>query len=86
MGATAYTYNDAAMREDLLDIITNISPRNTQLSSGFGASVAKAIRHEWLTKELMAVKTNAYVEGVDASYAVQDPSRQINYCQIIRQG
>lgn len=86
MGATAYTYDDAAMREDLLDVITNISPRVTQLSSGLGTSTAKAIRHEWLTKELMAVKTNAYVEGVDASYAVQNPSRQINYCQILRQG
>ena len=86
MASTAYTYNDGAMREDLLDVITNISPKVTQLSSGLGTSTAKAIRHEWLVKSLGAVKTNAYVEGVDASYAVQDPTREINYCQIIRQG
>ena len=86
MGNTAYTYDDTAMREDLLNILTNISPKNTQLSSGFGMSSAKAIRHEWLIKELAAVKTNAYVEGVDASYSIVNPSREINYCQIIRQG
>ena len=86
MASTAYTYNDNAMREDLLDIITNISPKVTQLSSGLGTSTAKAIRHEWLVKSLGAVKSNAYIEGADASYAVQDPTRVINYCQIIRQG
>ena len=82
MGATAYTYNDAAMREDLLDLITNISPRETQITSGLSTSSAKAIRHEWLTKKLGAVKTNAYVEGVDASYSVQNPVRAINYWPI----
>ena len=64
----------------------NISPKVTQLSSGLGTSSAKAIRHEWLVKSLGAVKSNAYVEGADASYAVQDPTREINYCQIVRQG
>ncbi len=86
MAAKAYTYDDAAMREDLLNIITNISPKVTQLTSGLGTSTAKAIRHEWLTKVLSAVKTNAYVEGVDASYSVENPTRVINYCQILRQG
>lgn len=86
MAANAYTYDDSAMREDLLDIITNISPRVTQLSSGFGTSVSKAIRHEWLTKKLAAVKTNAYVEGVDASYSVENSTNVSNYCQILRQG
>lgn len=86
MASTAYTYADSAMREDLLSIVTNISPKVTQLTSGLATSSAKAIRHEWLERALSTVKTNAYVEGVDASYAVIEPSRSINYCQILRQG
>jgi len=36
-----------AVREDLLDIMTNLSPKNTQLSSGLGTTPAKSSRHEW---------------------------------------
>ncbi len=86
MATISYTYDDNALREDLLDIITNISPRVTQLSTGLGTSSAKSIRHEWLVKDLAATKSNAYVEGADASYSVENPSREINYCQILRQG
>jgi len=45
----AYTYNDEALREDLLSIITNLSPTETQLLSGLGTSTAKSIRHEWFS-------------------------------------
>jgi len=86
MAALSYTYNDESVREDLLGVITNISPRETQLMTGLGTSTASAIRHEWLTDTLSSVKSNAYVEGADASYAVTDPTREFNYCQIIRQG
>jgi hypothetical protein len=82
----AYTYDDAAIREDLLNVLTNLSPKNTQLVSGLGNSTANSIRHEWLIKTLGTVKTNAYVEGVDASYAnLTDPTRLINYTQIFRE-
>jgi hypothetical protein len=83
----SYTYDDGAMREDLLNVLTNLSPKNTQLVSGLGTSTASSIRHEWLIKTLGAVKTNAYVEGVDASYAnTTDPTRIVNYTQIFREG
>lgn len=82
----AYTYDDNAIREDLLNILTNLSPKNTQLVSGLGTSTASSIRHEWLIKTLGTVKTNAYVEGVDASYEnLTDPTRLINYTQIFRE-
>jgi len=82
---TSY-YTDTSVREDLLAIITNITPTETQLMSGLQTSTAKSVRHEWLEDTLASVKFNQYVEGVDASYAVTDPTRTINYCQIIRQG
>ena len=85
--AKTYTYDDRARREDLLDIITNLSPTETQLLSGLGTSSAKDILHQWLKDTLKSVETNAYVEGVDATYPDRsDPSRLTNYCQIVRVG
>jgi len=85
--AVSYTYDDAARREDLLDIITNIDPQETQLLSGLGTSQAKDIIHQWLADTLKTTAQNAYVEGVDASYPDRtDPSRLINYTNIIRVG
>ena len=86
MAASTTYYSDSSVREDLLDIITNISPTETQIMSGLPTTAASSVRHEWLEDTLATVKFNSYVEGADASYAVTDPSRDINYCQIIRQG
>lgn len=85
--ASQYWYDDAANREDLLDLITNTSPRETQLFSGLGKSKAESIRHEWLSDSLKTPAHNAFVEGVDASYpVVTNPTRLVNYTQIIREG
>lgn len=80
-----YTYDNAANREDLLDIITNITPSETQLMTGLGTSTATNILHQWLTDTLRTVGVNAFIEGTDASYsAVTNPTRLTNYTQIIR--
>lgn len=85
--ALAYTYNDAAMREDLLDVLTNLSPSENQLVSGLGTSTAKAIRHEWLIDTLTAVKDNAQAEGAAVTYHnITEPTRLYNYTQILKQG
>ena len=86
-GTTAYTYQDEALREDLLSIITNLSTTETQLVSGLGTSAAKSIRHEWLIDTLTAVKHNAQLEGAAVTYhATTDPTRLNNYTQILKQG
>ena len=86
MANLAYTYDDKAIREDLLAVLTNISPTETQLVSGLGTSTATSTLHEWLTDTLGSVKTNAFVEGVDASYpTLTNPTRLFNYTQIFRQ-
>ena len=85
--AVSYSYDDLAIREDLLGIMTNLSPTETQLLSGLATSSATQIQHQWLTKTLSDVKTNAYVEGVDASYpSLTNPARLMNYTQIFRNG
>ena len=87
MSAIAYVYEDKAVREDLLSVLTNLTPTDTQLVTGLGVNTASSTRHEWLTDTLSAVKTNAYVEGVDASYpTITNPTRLLNYTQIFRQG
>jgi hypothetical protein len=76
-----------ALREDLLDLLTNLSPRENQLVSGLGTSSAKSIRHEWLIDTLNAVKANAQIEGSAITYHnVTNPSRLANYTQIFKQG
>lgn len=85
--ASTYTYDDGARREDLLDIITNIDPQETQLLSGLGTSTAKDIFHQFSIDTLKSVGTNAFIESVDASYADRtDPTRLNNVCQIVRVG
>lgn len=85
--AQAFVYDDGALREDLLNVLTNLSPKQTQLVTGLGTSTASSIRHEWLIDTLGNVKANAYVEGVDASYsATSNPTRLYNYTQIAREG
>ena len=86
MATIAYSYDDKAIREDLLNEIKNLSPKETQLMSGLGTTTAKGVMHEWLIKALGSVKVNAYVEGADASYDVQNSSRLFNYTQIFLEG
>jgi hypothetical protein len=84
---TSWTYDDKAMREDLLSVLENLSPTETQLITGLGTSKANAIRHETLMDTLGAVKVNAQMEGVDATYhTLTNPSRLYNYTQIFTQG
>lgn len=86
-GTGAYQYDDKAVREDLLSVLTNLSPTDTQLVTGLGTSSASSVLHEWLTDTLGAVKVNAYAEGADASYGtLTNPTRMFNYTQIFRQG
>ncbi|MCP3684122.1 MAG: DUF5309 domain-containing protein [bacterium] len=85
-GDGAYVYDDNAVREDLLAVLTNLSPRETQLCTGLGTSSADQVLHQWLIDTLGTVKTNAYAEGVDASYgALTNPERLFNYTQIFRE-
>jgi len=84
--AQAFTYDDSARRESLLDIITNIDPTETQLMTGLGQSKATNILHEFPVDTLKVPGINTNVEGSDASYSVArtNPSRKNNICQVVR--
>jgi hypothetical protein len=86
-GSTSLTYQDQALREDLLDLLTNLSPTETQLVTGLGTSTAKSIRHEWLVEDLPAIGDNAQLEGSAITYHnTTDPERLYNYTQIFKRG
>jgi len=78
------TYQAIGNREDLSNVITNISPTRTPFQMLAGKGKAKGKLHEWQTDSLAAaVTTNAQVEGfvVDGS-ASTATTRLNNYCQI----
>jgi hypothetical protein len=72
-------------REDLADMIYDISPMDTWFLSNAKRGKATSTIHEWLTDSLVAAASNQNVEG-DAFGAVArtPPQRLKNYCQIAR--
>lgn len=69
VSGTLKTFDQVGKREDVEDIIYDISPTTTPMLSSIGSSTAAATLHQWLQDELAAVGTNAAVEGADAGTA-----------------
>jgi hypothetical protein len=83
---TTYTkYSAIGQREDLSDVIYNISPTDTPIMSSIGKTKATAVNHEWQTDSLAAATTsNALVEGADATSATLSPTTRLgNLTQIV---
>lgn len=82
-----YNAHDAkGLREDLADVIYDISPTDTPFQSSVARTKATAVYHEWQTDSLAAATTNnAAVEGADASDATLSPTVRLgNYTQILQ--
>jgi len=81
--ATYQTYTAIGQREDLSDVIYNISPTDTPFMSSVGKTKATAVYHEWQTDSLAAAQLNVAVEGATASDATMSPTSRVgNRCQI----
>ncbi len=71
-------------REDLEDIIYDISPTETPFATMIAKGKAKATYHEWQTDTLDAAATNSAIEGDDATTLTATPTVRLrNYCQIL---
>ena len=80
---TRETYGAIGIREDLSNIIYNISPTETPFLSGCGRETAENTYFEWQTDALTAAAANRATEGNDpTSVAVSEPTRVGNYTQI----
>lgn len=70
-------------REDLSDVLYDISPTETPFVSMAKKGKATAVKHEWLTDSLGAPAKNAQIEGnVAVATKPGDRVRLGNYCQI----
>ena len=78
-------YTAIGAREDLTDVIYDISPTDTPIMSSIGKTKATSINHEWQTDSLAAATTaNALVEGASATEASITPTTRLgNLTQIV---
>ena len=79
------TYDSIGEREDLSDVIYNISPTDTPFLSSASKTQATAVLHEWQTDSLAAASaTNAVIEGDEATAdAISATTRLSNSSQIL---
>src|SRR5689334_19479972 len=84
---TFETFDAKGIREDLTDVIYNISPTETPFMTSVSKSKATQTKHEWQTDSLESATTNnAQLEGDDiASFTSQSATTRLaNYTQIVR--
>ena len=81
---TQSTYDSIGNREDLSDIIYDISPTETPFMSAIPRTTATGTKHEWQKDALAAASgTNAVIEGDDATTDAHAATTRIfNYTQI----
>lgn len=81
------TYQDTVRREDLLDVISDVSPDDNPLSTMLGTTTAKGTYHEW-AEDYISRETSvaSQAEGKTTAYSdLTQPSRRGNFTHIIGQ-
>ncbi len=80
------SYDNAnSIKEDIQDIIYNISPDEVPFMSKSQKTTAKSTLHEWSTDTLRSSAANAHIEGDDTTAtAVTGVTRLNNRCQIFK--
>jgi len=83
---TFTTFSAKGIREDLSNVIANISPEETPFMSNIGRETVTNTLFEFQTDVLAAAAANAQLEGDDITSfdAVVATTRVQNYCQISR--
>lgn len=85
-GQTWTSFSAIGNREDLADVIYNISPTETPFLSGISKEGGNAVYSEWQTDSLRAAAANITLEGDDAAGATLAASTRVgNYQQILEE-
>jgi len=79
------SYDAVGIREDLENVIYNISPEETPFYSNTQKVKASNTFHEWQTDTLRASTTNAHIEGDDTTAEARTATTRLgNYTQIFK--
>ena len=79
------TYDTVGIREDLSNVIYDVSPDETPLLSSMAKVKATNTFHEWQTNALRASANNHHVEGSDTGATAVSPTERLgNYTQIFK--
>jgi len=72
------TYDQVGAKEDVSDVISNLTPTKTPFTSGIGTENVHNTLFQWQEDELRAVQDNAQVEGFTAADATLSPTLMRN--------
>jgi len=79
------SYDAVGIREDLSDVITNISPEETPFHTKSAKTRARNTLHEWQTDALRASAANAHIEGDATTAEARSATTRLgNYTQIFK--
>lgn len=78
VAGTFKTFSQVGLKQDIEDIIYDISPTLTPFTSSIGTSTATSTLHQWQEDQLSVVGTNAKVEGADAGAAAAETTTMKN--------
>jgi hypothetical protein len=87
VSGTIDTYGRTMIKEDVEDIISNVTPTDTPFSNLIGKKTVKSTNPKWNMESLRAATTsNAYVEGDEFAYTEPDDATKVgNWTQIMRE-
>lgn len=72
------SYDAVGIREDLSDIITNVSPEETPFHTKSRKTTAKNTLVEWQTASLRSSATNAHIEGDETTADAMTATTRLN--------
>lgn len=75
---TFSSYDAVGIREDLSDMIYDISPDETPFYTMCGKTKAKNTLHEWQTDSLRSSADNKHIEGDDTVASSRTPTTRLN--------
>lgn len=81
------TYQDSARREDLIDVIGDVSPDDNPLSTMLSTTQARGTYHEWLEDYISRpTSVDSSSEGATTTYSdLTQPNRRGNFTHIVSQ-
>ena len=86
LGVSGTAFTGAANREDLLDIVTILSPVDAPCFTMFRKTKVSNVQVEWLVDSLSAAASDAVADGSSAAFGVgTSRPRLINYLQVSRE-